>query len=112
MLGRAQEFVSGLKSEHTPCISSLLTRERVITRENWIMKECTFLTPEEVAERYRGSVSIGTLRNWRAMRVGPAFVKIGKAVLYPLSELDAWDEKNMVACCVAKRSTVRTRDRT
>jgi len=32
------------------------------------------------------------------MRLGPSFVKIGKAVLYPLDELDAWDEKNKVQC--------------
>ena len=50
-----------------------------------------FLTPEEVSERYRGEISIGTLRNWRAMRIGPSFVKIGKAVLYPADQLDAWD---------------------
>jgi hypothetical protein len=32
------------------------------------------------------------LRNWRAMRVGPAFVKVGKAVLYPINELDDWEK--------------------
>jgi hypothetical protein len=56
------------------------------------------LTPDEVAERYRGEISVGTLRNWRAMRIGPAFVKIGKAVLYPVEELDAWDKPNLVTC--------------
>ncbi len=30
--------------------------------------------------------------------LGPSFVKIGKAVLYPVDELDAWDEKNRVPC--------------
>jgi hypothetical protein len=54
------------------------------------------LTPEEVVERYRGATTLGTLRNWRAMRVGPPYVKIGKAVLYPIDELDAWDKKNLV----------------
>ncbi len=62
-----------------------------------------FLTPEEVSERYRGGISVGTLRNWRAMRIGPTFVKIGKAVLYPISELDAWDEKNTVTCRAPSR---------
>jgi hypothetical protein len=42
------------------------------------MTDKKFLTPEEVSERYRGEVTVGTLRNWRAMRIGPAFVKIGK----------------------------------
>lgn len=66
------------------------------------MSESKYLTPEEVAERYRGSVSEGTLRNWRAMRIGPTFIKIGKAVLYPTSELDAWDEKNTITCRASK----------
>ncbi len=39
------------------------------------------------AERYRGEISVGTLRNWRSARIGPAFVKIGKAILYPTDSL-------------------------
>lgn len=62
------------------------------------MDAVKYLTPDEVAERYRDQISVGTLRNWRSMRVGPAFVKIGKAILYPVNELDAWDEQNRVAC--------------
>ena len=57
-----------------------------------------YLTIEEVAERYRGLVSVGTLRKRRALRVGPAFAKIGKAILYPEIELSAWEKRNTVAC--------------
>jgi hypothetical protein len=32
------------------------------------------------------------------MRIGPSFIKIGKAVLYPVSELDRWDKSNLVIC--------------
>jgi hypothetical protein len=67
------------------------------------MSDSKFLTAEEVSERYRGEVTVGTLRNWRAMRVGHAFVKIGKAVLYPVDQLDAWDEKNLVPCRPSRR---------
>ncbi|GLR83770.1 helix-turn-helix transcriptional regulator [Bradyrhizobium iriomotense] len=67
------------------------------------MTDAKFLTAEEVSARYRGEVTVGTLRNWRAMRTGPAYIKIGKAVLYPLDELDAWDRKNLVACSASKR---------
>jgi len=74
------------------------------------MSEKKYLTAEEVSERYRGEISVGTLRNWRAMRVGPAFVKIGKAVLYPVDELDAWDEKNLVACRASRRLTLTEQD--
>ncbi|SNT53519.1 hypothetical protein SAMN05216374_4678 [Tardiphaga sp. OK246] len=70
------------------------------------MSDRKFLTAEEVSERYRGSVSIGTLRNWRAMRIGPAFVKLGKAVLYPTDELDTSDRKNTVTCRAPKRHEV------
>lgn len=62
------------------------------------MSDRMYLTAEEVAERYRGEISVGTLRNWRSARIGPAFVKIGKAILYPEEQLDAWDQKNLVAC--------------
>ncbi|MBX9451515.1 MAG: helix-turn-helix domain-containing protein [Mesorhizobium sp.] len=75
------------------------------------MTDNRFLTPEEVSQRYRGTVSPGTLRNWRSMRIGPSFVKIGKAVLYPVSELDAWDEKNKVSCSALGRIDVQVQDR-
>jgi hypothetical protein len=70
------------------------------------MDDRKYLTAEEVSERHRGAVSVGTLRNWRALRVGPAFVKIGKAVLYPIGELDAWDKRNMVSCRAPGRQRV------
>lgn len=57
-----------------------------------------YLTLEEVVARYRGQVSEGTLRNWRALRIGPSFMKIGKAVLYPVTELERWDKSNLVVC--------------
>ena len=75
------------------------------------MSETRFLTPEEVAERYRGSISVGTLRNWRAMKIGPSFVKIGKAVLYRVDELEAWDDKNRVQCRSTTRMEQTTVDR-
>ncbi|SFT57863.1 helix-turn-helix domain-containing protein [Mesorhizobium sp. YR577] len=71
------------------------------------MNERKFLTDEEVSERYRGGISVGTLRNWRAMKIRPTYIKIGKAVLYPLEELDAWDRKNIVICRAPNRHAVR-----
>jgi hypothetical protein len=74
------------------------------------MADTKFLTAEEVSERYRGEITVGTLRNWRAMRVGPPFVKIGKAVLYPILELDDWDKKNLVTCRASRRLEVNERE--
>lgn len=62
------------------------------------MLDPTFLTINEVVSRYRNQVSEGTLRNWRSARVGPSFVKLGKAVLYPVVELRAWERRNLVVC--------------
>ncbi|MDH4985107.1 DNA-binding protein [Aminobacter anthyllidis] len=70
------------------------------------MDDRKYLTDEELSERYRGSISVGTLRNWRAMRIGPTYVKIGKAVLYPIEELEMWDRKNTVACRASRRLTM------
>ncbi|MER9674959.1 helix-turn-helix domain-containing protein [Mesorhizobium sp. M0208] len=68
-----------------------------------------YLTAEEVSDRYRGGVSVGTLRYWRAMKVGPTFMKIGKAVLYPVEHLEAWDQKN-TACRAPDRLALGSRD--
>ena len=62
------------------------------------MSEPMFLTLNEVIERYRGQISEGTLRNWRSTRVGPSFLKVGKAVLYPLELLNRWDRRSLIVC--------------
>jgi hypothetical protein len=64
--------------------------------------ENRFLTPEEVSERYRGVVTLHTLENWRSLKIGPRYIKIGKAVLYPVEELDSWDRENIVECRKSK----------
>lgn len=52
-----------------------------------------FLTPAQVVERYGGSVSVGTLANWRATGVSPPYVKLGGKVIYPEPELEKWERK-------------------
>lgn len=62
------------------------------------MSSPAYLTIDEVIERYRGQISEGTFRNWRSLRIGPSFIKIGKVPLYPVEELDRWDRSNLVVC--------------
>ena len=86
-----------------PSLIQLATRNSMLhkfaaSRSLTPLSRPIFLTLEEVVERYRGQVSEGTLRNWRSMRIGPSFIKIGKAILYPLHELDRWDRRNLVVC--------------
>ena len=62
-----------------------------------------YLTQDEVAERYRGLIAVRTLANWRSLRIGPKFTKVGKTVLYSETELDKWDERNTINCAVTVR---------
>jgi hypothetical protein len=49
----------------------------------------TFLTPKEVATRWR--ISHQTLANWRSSGVGPPYVKIGNKVLYPVQGVHTFE---------------------
>jgi len=54
--------------------------------------EKKFLTPKEVQEVY--GLNHRTLANLRWLKRGPAYVKLGKQVLYPIEEVEKWIEKN------------------
>lgn len=58
----------------------------------------TYLTTEELIERWGHRIGEPTLRMWRTRkrRRGPPFIKHGQRVLYPLSALELW-EKSMTA---------------
>lgn len=51
------------------------------------------LLPKELAERWH--VSIGTLANWRVTGEGPTFLKFGRRVLYPLKEIEAFEQMRL-----------------
>lgn len=47
------------------------------------------LTPREAAARLR--VTHGTLANWRVRGEGPLFIKMGRKVLYPMAQVEAFE---------------------
>ena len=53
------------------------------------------LKPEEVAQRLR--TSVGTLSNWRMQGRGPKYIKLGRKILYPLREVEAFETSHTVA---------------
>lgn len=55
------------------------------------------LTPAEVVARWGAAVTVGTLANWRAQGKGPAFIKFGTRVRYPLAKLEKWEAANIHA---------------
>lgn len=53
-----------------------------------------FLTPEELSDRWRGTVKLATLQTWRSRQQGPKFVKAGGRVLYPISAIQEYEKRN------------------
>lgn len=54
------------------------------------------LTPEQLAARLGGSIKLATLANWRSRGKGPAFVRYRGRVLYPTTEINAWEQASTV----------------
>lgn len=54
-----------------------------------------YLTPAELARRWGGAVTTGTLANWRSKGSGPAFAKFGSRVRYPLARVQEWEAANL-----------------
>jgi hypothetical protein len=53
-----------------------------------------YLTPDMVEERFH--IKKGTLANWRCQGRGPLYLKLGRKVLYRLSDLETWSDYNKV----------------
>ncbi len=50
-----------------------------------------YLTTEEMAARYRTVPSV--IRHWRQTGYGPSGVRVGKRVLYPREQVEAFDRQ-------------------
>jgi len=51
------------------------------------------LTESQLAERW--GMSIKTLQDWRRKGTGIAYLKLGKAIRYPLDVVEAYEKANM-----------------
>lgn len=65
--------------------------------QNTTGERTIYLTPREVVDRYSGAVKVGTLSVWRHRGIGPAYLKLGKVVVYPLDALLEWEAAQMRA---------------
>lgn len=52
------------------------------------------LTAAQLVARWNNAVTTGTLSNWRSKGRGPAFVKFGKVVRYPIASVLAYEAGN------------------
>lgn len=57
------------------------------------MQNDTWLTRQEVADRYR--VPVATLAKWAHTGAGPKFYKIGRFARYKLSDVTRWEEQQV-----------------
>jgi predicted transcriptional regulator len=53
------------------------------------------MTQDEVAKLLR--VTKGTLREWRRLKKGPAYIRASKAVFYMRADIKAWLERQKVS---------------
>ena len=56
----------------------------------------TMLTPEQLVARYHDSITLRTLRNWRTIKQGPEWVKIGRNVFYTLEAVRNWEKRRTI----------------
>ena len=55
------------------------------------MTQSDYLTPDEVIESFGGTLKRKTLANWRYLKQGPPFVRLGaKRILYRKSDIEEW----------------------
>ena len=62
-----------------------------------------FMTPEELSRFLRDRVTVKTLTQWRYLRRGPRFVKVGRSVLYPTDGVMEWLSENEINTMDAPR---------
>lgn len=51
------------------------------------------LLPSEAAARLR--LTVGTLANWRVTGEGPPYIKFGRKVLYPLAQIEKFENDHL-----------------
>lgn len=53
-----------------------------------------FLRPSQVEERY--PLRAQTLAAWRLKGIGPAYVRVGRMIIYPVASIEHWIATNTV----------------
>lgn len=74
----------------------------VMTRSEVSGLERKFLGPADLVARYNGQVTLKTLANWRSTKTGPAYVKVGGRVMYPLDAVLEWEAQREIPASLAK----------
>lgn len=85
-------------------IPSDAKKDNGITLDN-TGESMTYLTPEQLSERWGNTVVPRTLANWRCLAKGPRYMKAGGKVVYPLDEIEAWEKGRLAGSTSEYTST-------
>lgn len=55
-----------------------------------------FLTPHQLSDRWANRINVRTLANWRTAGTGPQYVKVGGAIMYRITDVETWENRNTV----------------
>lgn len=55
-----------------------------------------YLTPKELAFRWKCTITEKTLANWRSQGDGPTYTKIGGRVMYRVADVVKWEESRRI----------------
>jgi hypothetical protein len=50
------------------------------------------LTPQELSDRWKGQIALGTLANWRVQNKGPKYIRIGGKPFYRLTDVIQYED--------------------
>lgn len=55
-----------------------------------------YLTPSELASRWKDTITLKTMANWRSQGDGPPYTKIGGRVMYRLTDVIKWEDSRRI----------------
>lgn len=84
-----------MKAGKRPKDRAKTTRKK--TNNAMTPQQKSYLTPNEVCDRYKGKITLKTLANWRTTGGGPKFSRLGGRILYPELEVERWETRHTVS---------------
>lgn len=59
-------------------------------------KARSYLTPQELSDRWDNRIKAKTLANWRSdpAAPGPTYRRFGNRILYPIPDVEQWEARN------------------
>jgi hypothetical protein len=82
---------------HSPQLRTQIDAPNAASLVTTVHQNSILLTPQELALRWRGVVSVETLKNHRSQGMGVPYVKIGRQPLYRLSDVEQWEHRQLSA---------------